>query len=96
MASSSESWEAETESLERQDGMSLIGLIVFLILALLVAGAFLAVVRAILATPPFAEFQPYAGVIYALVVLLVVLVIVGMIYNGGVPAVFDFGRTRIR
>lgn len=61
----------------------MIGLIIWLIVVLLVAGAILGVVRAVLATPLFRDFQPYTNVIYALLVLLVVLVIVSMFYGGG-------------
>lgn len=55
----------------------MIPLIIWLICVLLVAGAVLALVRAILALPFMADLAPYGGVIYALVVLLIVLVIVG-------------------
>jgi len=63
----------------------MIALVIWLIIVLLVAGAVLGVVRAILSTPPFASFAPYSNVIYALFVLLAVLVIVSLFYNG-VPA----------
>lgn len=62
--------------------MNLIELIIWLILVLLVAGAVLGVVRAVLSTPPFLNLQPYANVVYALIMLLVVLVIVSMFYSG--------------
>jgi hypothetical protein len=71
----------------------LIWLIIWLVCALLVAGALLGVVRAVLATPPFANVQPYANVIYALVVLLIVLVLVSMFMNG-VPIGFNLERHR--
>jgi uncharacterized membrane protein len=65
-----------------ETAMSPIGLIVALIVVLLVAGAFLAVVRAILSLPPFASFAPYSNVIYALIVLLVVLICVSYFWGG--------------
>jgi hypothetical protein len=71
----------------------MIGLIIWLIVVLLVAGAVLGVVRAVLATPLFAAVQPYGNVIYALIVLLLVLVIVQMFY-GGAP--WDVGLPRFR
>lgn len=66
----------------------MISLLIWLILVLLVAGAVLGLVKAILALPLFANVQPYANVIYALVVLLVVLYVVDGFYHGGL-GVFD-------
>lgn len=63
----------------------LIALLLWLIVVVLVAGAVLGVVRAILATPPFESIAPYGGVIYALIVLLVVLVAVSLVYYGYGP-----------
>jgi len=63
----------------------MIGLLIWLIVVLLVAGAVLGVVRAILSTPPFAAFQPYGNVIYALIVLVIVLIVVGAFYGGSFP-----------
>lgn len=56
-------------------------LIICLIIALVVAGAFMAVVRAVLALPGWAGFAPYGGVIYALIVLLVVLAVIDYCFN---------------
>jgi hypothetical protein len=58
--------------------MSPIALIIWLIIVLLIAGGVLGVVRAVLATPAFANLSPYTGVIYALIVLLVILVCVSL------------------
>lgn len=60
----------------------MIGLILWLICVLLIAGAVLGVVKALLACQPFASFQPYANVVYALIVLLIVLVCVSAFYAG--------------
>jgi hypothetical protein len=72
----------------------LIDLLIWLFIVLLVTGAFLALVRAILATPPFAEWQPYAAVLYALIVLIVVLVVVGAYSRGGFPIIVSRGHIR--
>ncbi len=63
----------------------MIGLLIWLIVVVLIAGAVLAVVRAVLATPLFASMQPYGHVVYALIVLVIVLIIVQMFYAGGPP-----------
>jgi len=65
----------------------MIGFLIWLIVVLLVAGAVLAVVRAALATPLFGWLAPYAGLVYALIVLLVVLVCVEAFYGRGWPVV---------
>lgn len=62
----------------------MISLLFFLIAAIVVAGAVLAVVRAVLDLPLFASLKPYANVVYALVVLLIILIIVSMI-SGQLP-----------
>lgn len=70
----------------------MIGLVICLIVALVIAGAMMGVVRAVLALPGSAGFAPYGGVIYALIVLLVVLIVIN--YCFGWPGhVIDF-RTR--
>ncbi len=66
----------------------MIGLLIWLIVVLLIAGAVLAVVRAVLATPLFVSIQPYGNVVYALIVLVIVLIIVQLFYIG---APFDLG-----
>jgi Mg2+/Co2+ transporter CorB len=68
----------------------MISLLIWLVCVLLIAGAVLGVVRAVLATPAAATFQPYAGVIYALVVLIVVLLIVSLFYGG--PTSVEWAR----
>ena len=75
----------------------MIGLLIWLIVVLLVAGAILGVVRAVLATPVFSGMQPYANVVYALIVLLVVLIVVSMFYNGVIGWDMPFpGNSRLR
>ncbi len=68
-------------------------MIIWLICALLVIAAVLGLVKAVLALEPFASFQPYANVIYALIVLLCVLLIVQGLNGGPVP-LFGFPRAR--
>lgn len=60
----------------------MISLLITLIVVLLVAAAVLGVVKALLALPPFANLQPYANVIYALIVLLVILIAVSYLGYG--------------
>ncbi len=62
----------------------MIDLLICLIIALLIAGAVLAVIRALLSVPQFSGFAPYGNVIYALAVLLVVLCVVEYCF-GGLP-----------
>lgn len=71
-----------------------IGFIVWLIVVILIAAAVLGVVRAVLALPVFASLQPYVGVVYALIVLLIVLLCASMLYNGGpgAPVLFHHPR----
>ncbi len=59
----------------------MIGLLIWFLVVLIVAGAVLSVVRAALATPLLAWVAPYAGLIYALVVLLIVLLVVQAFYG---------------
>jgi len=61
----------------------MISLVICLILALVVAAAVLFVVRAILSLPFFASVQPFANVIYALIVLLIVLVVINTCFHLG-------------
>jgi hypothetical protein len=56
-------------------------LIICLVIALIVAAAVLGVVRAVLALPPMANLAPYGGVIYALILLLMVLAVVGYCFD---------------
>ncbi len=60
----------------------MIGLLIWLIVVLLIAGAGLAVVRAALAVAG-PSIQPYGSVVYALIVLVIVLIIVQTFYAGG-------------
>lgn len=62
----------------------MINLVICLVVALIIAAAVLGVVRAVLALPPMANFAPYGGVIYALILLLVVLIVIGYCFD--VPA----------
>lgn len=64
----------------------MIGLLIYLVIVLIVAAAVLGVVRALLALPGFNGLQPFAGLIYALIVLIAVLWVVSIFYGGiGVP-----------
>jgi hypothetical protein len=67
------------------EGTTMIGLLIWLIVVVLLAGAVLAVVRAVLATPLFATVQPYANVVYALAVLLILVIAVQQFYAWGPP-----------
>ncbi len=58
-------------------------IIICLIVMLLIVGAVLGVLKAVFACKPFADFQPYANVIYALCVLLAVLFVVGNCFGYG-------------
>jgi hypothetical protein len=70
----------------------MIGLVICLIVALVIGGAVMGVVRAVLAMPGSSAIAPYGGVIYALIVLLMVLLVIS--YCFGYPGhVVDF-RTR--
>lgn len=62
----------------------MVGLVVCLVIAIIVAAAALGVVKALLALPPMASLAPYNGVIYALIVLLVILLIIQYCF-GGIP-----------
>lgn len=64
--------------------MDPIDLIICLIIALIIAGAVLAVVRELVRLEGWAWLRPYGGVIYALIVLLVVLVVIQFCF-GGLP-----------
>jgi hypothetical protein len=64
----------------------MIELAIWIIVVVIVGIAVLGVVRAVLATPLFAGMQPYANVLYALIVLLIVLVCVAMFYGGSFNA----------
>ena len=68
----------------------MIDLLIWIVVVLIVAGAVLGVVRALLATPPFSGYQPYAGLIYALIVLIIVLICVSLFYSG--PGTVDWAR----
>ncbi len=54
----------------------MISLLITLIVVLIVAAGVLGVVAAILALPAFERVRPYANVVYALCVLLVILIAV--------------------
>ncbi len=62
----------------------MISLVICLVVALIIAAAVLGVVRAVLALPPMANMAPYGGVIYALILLLMVLIVIGYCFD--VPA----------
>jgi hypothetical protein len=70
-------------------------LIIWLVVVLLVLAAFLGLIKAILSLPPFADLQPYTGVIYALIVFLCVCYIAAAVM-GAAPGwrEFPFPRTR--
>ena len=56
----------------------MIGFLIWLIVVLIIAGAVLGVVRAALAIPSIAAaVAPFGGLIYALVILVIVLLLVG-------------------
>jgi hypothetical protein len=59
----------------------MIGLVICLIIALVIGGAVMGVVRAVLALPGWAGFAPYGGVIYALIVLLCVLMVISYCFG---------------
>jgi hypothetical protein len=60
----------------------MIGLLIWVLCVLLIAGAFLALVRAIINTAGFAPYARWGGVLYAFVVLIVVLICISAIYGG--------------
>lgn len=70
----------------------MIGLLILIIVVVLIAAAVLGVIRALLATPLFAGLGPYANLIYALCVLLIVLIVVSMFY--GDRSVLNLPRLR--
>lgn len=59
--------------------------LICLLIAIVIAAAFMALVRAILALPPFIDLAPYGGVIYALIVLIVVIAVINYCYPGHLP-----------
>ena len=50
--------------------------LICLLIAIVLAAAFLAIVRAVLALPPMAGIAPYGGVFYAVAVLIVLLLVI--------------------
>ena len=58
----------------------MISIVICLIIAIIVAAAFMGVVRAVLQLPAWGGLAPYGGVIYALIVLLVVLVVIQYLF----------------
>ncbi len=68
--------------------------LLWFVCVLLIAGALLAVVRAVLALPVFSGLEPFAHLIYTLVVLLIVIVVVDAFYGSnafGVPHPLRWG-----
>jgi hypothetical protein len=59
-----------------------IALLIWIIVIVIVGAAVLAVVRAALATPLLSGLSPYANLIYALIVLLLVVWVVSHFYGG--------------
>jgi hypothetical protein len=66
----------------------MIGLLICLLLAIVVAAAVMGVVRAVLALPPMNALAPYGGLFYAVVVLLVVLLVIEYCFSGGLARHF--------
>lgn len=64
----------------------MIDLLICLIIALLIAGAVLGVLHALLAIEPFkTSYAPFAQLIYALAVLLALLLVLGACLGGYIP-----------